>query len=109
MALSFKPEASWAVVEGVLQVVTPTPIGDRLETFKLGESEVDIDPDGNKFVKSSVWRGSTLVTTATDADGVKPPFVTERWLEPKTGRLKQVSSHDGVSFTRIFVLRGSRG
>ena len=108
MALSFKPEASWAVVEGVLQVVTPTPIGDRLETFKLGESEVDIDPDGNKFVKSSVWRGSTLVTTATDANGVKPPFVTERWIE-KTGRLKQVSSHDGVSFTRTFVLRGSRG
>ena len=107
MALSFKPEASWALVDGALQVVTPTPIGDRLETFKLGESELDVDPDGNRFVKTSVWRGSTLVTTAADVDGLKPPFVTERWVEPKTGRLKQVSSHDGVSFTRIFVRKGS--
>lgn len=107
VALSFKPEASWAVVDGVLQVVTPTPIGDRLETFRLGQSEVDVDPDGNKFWKRSEWQGDKLVTTATDASGVKPPFVTERWLEPKTGWLKQVSSHDGVSFTRIFVLKGS--
>ena len=90
------------MVDGVLQVVTPTPIGDRLETFKLGESEVDVDPDGNKFLKNSVWRGSTLVTTATDANGVKPPFVTERWVAPKTGQLMQASSHDGASFTRIF-------
>ncbi len=83
--------------------MTPTPLGDRLETFKLGASEIDVDPDGNRLVKTSVWRGSTLVTTATDADGLRPPFVTERCIEPKTGRLKQVSSHDGVSFTRMFV------
>ena len=106
VALSFKPEASWAVVDGVLQVVTPTPIGDRLETFRLGESEVDVDPDGNRFWKRSEWKGARLVTTATDANGVKPPFVTERWVEPKMGRLTQVSSHDDFSFTRVFELNG---
>ena len=88
--------------------MTPTPLGDRLETFKLGESEIDVDPDGNRLVKTSVWRGSTLVTTAKDADGLRKPFVTERCIESKTGRLKQVSSHDGVSFTRIFVRKESQ-
>jgi hypothetical protein len=31
LAASFKPEVSWAVVDGSLQMMMPTPLGDRLE------------------------------------------------------------------------------
>ena len=56
VAIAFKPELSWAIVDGSLQVMTPTPIGDRLETFRLDEATTDVDPDGNTFVKRSAWR-----------------------------------------------------
>lgn len=102
VATSFKPEASWAIVDGVLQVLTPTPIGDRLEAFRLGEKEADVDPDGNRFWKSSQWEGGRLVTTALDQDGVKPPFITERWIAKESGLLMQKTTHGGASFTRIF-------
>lgn len=82
--------------------MTPTPIGDRLETFRLDEATTDVDPDGNTFVKRSAWRSGRLVTTATGTSGDKPPFVTERWIDAGTGKLWQVNTHDGVSMTRVF-------
>ena len=103
VALAFKPEPSWAIVDGALQVMTPTPIGDRLETFRPDESTTDVDPDGNTFVKRSAWRGGRLVTTATGTSGEKPPFVTERWIDAATGKLRQVNTYDGVSMTRVFT------
>jgi hypothetical protein len=101
IALSFKPQSSYAVVDGVLQVMTPTPLGDRLETFPLNEEQTD-EIEGKKFTKTHRWVGSKMVTTAKDPTGAKPDFVTERWVDEATDQLHQVTSHAGVAFTRLF-------
>ena len=43
IAASFKPETSWAVVDGALQSLMPSPLGDRLERFPMN-TEVCFDP-----------------------------------------------------------------
>jgi hypothetical protein len=44
IATAFRPEPSFAVVDNVLQVLMPSPIGDRLERFPLDEEVPDTDP-----------------------------------------------------------------
>ena len=100
VALSFKPEGTWTLPEGVLQVMTPTPLGERLETFPLDAAQTD-EIDGKKWSKTHRWEGTKLISTAVDPEGKKGDFVTERWIDDE-GHLNQVNSHDGVAFTRIF-------
>jgi len=100
IANSFKPQSSWAIVDGVLQVLTPTPLGDRLETFPLNVEQSD-EIDGQAWVKSHRWEGTKMITTATDPTKKKPDFVTERWIDGDD-MLNQVNSHAGVAFTRYF-------
>mmetsp|Transcript_21259 Transcript_21259/g.50706 ORF Transcript_21259/g.50706 Transcript_21259/m.50706 type:complete len:86 (-) Transcript_21259:94-351(-) len=82
--------------------MTPTPLGDRLETFPLDVQQSDVI-EGKTFTKSHRWEALTrhLTTTAKDPSGAKPDFVTERWIDGD-GRLNQVTSHNGVAFTRLF-------
>lgn len=100
IANSFKPQSSWAIVDGVLQVLTPTPLGDRLETFPLNVEQAD-EIDGQAWVKSHRWEGAKMITTARDPTKAKPDFVTERWIDDDD-MLNQVNSHAGVAFTRYF-------
>ena len=44
VAVAFRPELSFALVDGVLQVLMPSPIGERLERFPLGEEVPETDP-----------------------------------------------------------------
>ena len=44
VAMAFKPAVSFVIVEGVLQVLMPSPIGERLERFPLDEEVPDTDP-----------------------------------------------------------------
>ena len=97
----FMPQSSWAIVDGVLQVLTPTPLGDRLETFPLNVEQSVVEVDGQTWVKSHRWEGTKMITTATDPTKKKPDFVTERWIDGDD-MLNQVNSHAGVAFTRYF-------
>uniref|UniRef100_A0A7S3EUA4 Cytosolic fatty-acid binding proteins domain-containing protein n=1 Tax=Haptolina ericina TaxID=156174 RepID=A0A7S3EUA4_9EUKA len=108
IAASFKPETSWAVVDGTLQSLMPSPLGDRLERFPTNVEAFDSDLDGNEFVKTSAFTDGQLVTTAVRRNAPsKPPFITRRWITP-TGQLTQVNEHEGVSMTRVFTkLRSS--
>eukprot|EP00966_Prymnesium_polylepis_P105744 2449130-Prymnesium_polylepis.2 len=38
VAEQFKPEVSWSVVDGVLQLMMPTPLGTRLEVRDLSQA-----------------------------------------------------------------------
>ena len=50
VALAFKPQLSFALVDGVLQCLMPSPVGERLEVFSLDEGMPDTDPvSGSKF------------------------------------------------------------
>ncbi|KOO35146.1 fatty acid-binding adipocyte [Chrysochromulina tobinii] len=53
LAGAFKPELSFAIIDGVLQVLMPSPIGERLELLPLHQEVIDVDPDGNDFIKTS--------------------------------------------------------
>ena len=101
IAEQFKPEVSWAVVDGVLQLIMPTPLGTRLERFPTDEAVVEADPDGNEFSKRTAWEEGQLVTRAQSlAKPNQPPFITRRWLEG--GRLRQINEHDGARMSRVF-------
>ena len=103
IALAFRPELSFAVVDGVLQVLMPSPIGERLERLPIDQEVIDIDPSGNTFVKVSSWDGTALVTVARDASG-KPPEVVTRRVIRDDGCLVQTSTASGgkVCFQRVF-------
>ena len=105
VALTFRPQGVWSRQDGVLQVTTPTPLGVRLETFPLDGAEQADEIEGKTWRKSHRWEGSKLVTRVVDPAGLKPGFVTERWIDEK-GRLNQVNSHYGVAFKRIFARTG---
>ena len=105
VALTFRPQGVWSRQDGVLQVTTPTPLGVRLEMFPLDGAEQADEIEGKTWRKSHLWEGSKLVTRVVDPAGLKPDFVTERWIDEK-GRLIQVNSHNGAAFTRIFARTG---
>ena len=44
VAVAFRPELSFAIVDGVLQVLMPSPIGERLERFPLDREEPETAP-----------------------------------------------------------------
>ena len=110
IALAFRPELSFAVVDGVLQVLMPSPIGERLERLPIDQEVIDIDPSGNTFVKVSSWDGTALVTVARDASGKAPEVVTNltevvtRRVIRDDGCLVQTSTASGgkVCFQRVF-------
>ena len=54
VALAFRPELSFAVVDGTLQLLMPSPIGDRLEKFPF-----------DKEVRGRPLRGTAGAATAT--------------------------------------------
>ena len=64
VATAFRPAPVFAIVDGVLQILLTTPIGERLERLPVDEPVVDTDPSGVEFVKESSWDGGTLVTLA---------------------------------------------
>ncbi len=114
IAGAFKPDSSWAIVDGVLQVLTPTPIGNRLERFVLSEPQQDADPYGVPFTMTSSWqdapatrggdsgrRDGMLVVVGSSSKGV---FVTRRYLEGPDIMIQTTTaeSHGGISFTRTF-------
>ena len=93
---------SWAVVDGVLQLIMPTPLGMRLERFPIHEAVIEADPDGNEFSKRTAWEEGQLITHAQSiAKPKQPPFVTRRWLDG--GRLRQINEHGGARMTRLFT------
>ena len=112
LAVGFKPVGSWGIVDGVLQVMVPTPLGDRLETFPLAVTLPTTDPDsGRAFEMTTVWEPPpadggprVLCTTTTDPLGKKGDFVTRRWVETTDNKavLVQHTTHDGMSFKRYF-------
>ena len=89
------------MVDGVLQVMTPTPLGDRLETFPTNGTEQTDEIDGQTWLKSHRWVGNRLCSTARHPAGAKPNFETERYID-EDGTLVQLNTHDGVAFTRWF-------
>ncbi|KAL1510299.1 hypothetical protein AB1Y20_006619 [Prymnesium parvum] len=108
IAASFKPETSWRVVNGALQSLMPSPLGDRLERFPTDASLIDSDLDGNEFLKTTAWEGGVLLTTAVKRNGpTKKPYITKRWIDGD-GKLQQVNEHDGVSMQRTFVLKAPK-
>ena len=103
VALAFKPQLSFALVDGVLQCLMPSPVGERLEVFSLDEEMPDTDPvSGSKFMKRTYCEGNVLHTVARDVAGKKADFVTLRRVDEQ-GRLIQTNSHGPVTFERIFV------
>jgi len=103
LAGAFKPELSFAVVDGVLQVLMPSPIGERLEKLPIGVEVIDVDPSGNEFVKTSRWDGAMLVTTAVDRAGKTADTITRRSIRTSDGMLVQTNMNASVSFERIFT------
>ena len=103
VAVAFKPQLSFALVDGVLQCLMPSPVGERLERFALDEDIPDTDPvSGQLFLKRTHVEGATLHTVARDAAGKKADFVTTRYID-EGGRLIQTTSHGPASFERVFV------
>ena len=102
LALAFRPEPSFAVVDGVLQFLMSSPIGERLERMPIGEEIIDVDPTGKEFIKVSRWEGSKLITVAKDRSGKSSDFVTTRHIRDD-GTMTQITTHDDTSFERIFV------
>lgn len=103
VASAFRPELSFAIVDGILQVLMPSPIGERLETFPIGKEVTDTDPSGKQFVKVSQWVQGTLSTIATDSGGKTPVVVTTRAIRADDGALIQTCTAGAVSFERIFT------
>ena len=98
-----------ALVSGVMQVMMVTPIGERVEKFPFDQQGLTTDPDGRSFRVDNRWEagseGSALVSTATDDGKDDNVFVTSRHIDSSTGQLVQVTSHDGLSFTRYYDRR----
>ena len=101
IALAFKPEPSFALVDGVLQVLMPSPIGERLERFPLDAEEQDTDPYGKTFYKRTWWEGSVLTQSATYPNGKTAETLTTRQIDAD-GHLVQRTTNSGVTFERIF-------
>ena len=106
VALAFRPQPVFAVVDGVLQVLLATPIGERLERLPINEDVIDTDPSGVEFVKRSHWEGSALITLAEDfpyASGKRADVVTTRTIDAD-GRMVQkcVLGDNLAEFTRIY-------
>ena len=107
VATSFRPTCTWAMVDGVLQVFTKTPIGDRLERFPIGAVVDEKDPYGSPYTVESSWDSRKLVAVSR---GPKGCFVTSR--EVVDGRLIQQTvarDQSGASFTRVFVKAARAG
>jgi hypothetical protein len=106
IAVAYKPEASWALVAGVVQAMMVTPIGTRVEKFPFDQQGATMDPDGRSFNVENTWaakpEGSSLVSTATDDANAGNVFVTSRHIDSATGQLVQVTEHDGLAFTRFY-------
>jgi len=101
IALAFRPEASWTLVEGTLQVITPTPIGERFESFPEDRITEDADPlSGGKLMVSHKWEDGRMVTTAAPVQAGAAAFVTARFRDGE--RLIQETCHAGFSFKRVF-------
>jgi hypothetical protein len=101
LAGSFRPEPVFSLDDGILRMVLGSPIGERIETFPIDVEVEDCDPSGNKFTKVSIWEGKTLRSTARRVTGNAPDFVTTRLLRDD-GKLVQRTSHNGMSFERVF-------
>jgi len=107
VAEQFKPEVSWSVVDGVLQLMMPTPLGTRLERFPMHHKVIEADPDGNEFSKSITFANDQLITQAQSITKPKDPlFITRRWMD--NGKLMQINEHENANMTRQFTKkRGS--
>ena len=106
LACAQRPAAK-AFPPGERQVITPTPIGDRFERFPMGEVLTDTDPSGNQLSVESHWSElGCLVTVAKPVDEKKTPFVTSRFI--RDGELIQETTHDGLSFRRVFQRKEMR-
>mmetsp|Transcript_13435 Transcript_13435/g.34431 ORF Transcript_13435/g.34431 Transcript_13435/m.34431 type:complete len:488 (+) Transcript_13435:79-1542(+) len=103
LAGAFNPELSFAVVDGVLQVLMPSPIGERLELLPINQEVIDVDPSGNEFVKMSAWDGPMLRTVAKDKAGKTADTTTTRVIRESDGALIQTNSNAGFSFERVFT------
>ena len=109
LAGAFKPELSFAIIDGVLQVLMPSPIGERLELLPLHQEVIDVDPAGNEFIKTSWWEGSTLVTVARDKAGTTADTITRRSIRRDDGALVQTNTNAGISFERVFHRSSTKG
>ena len=109
LAGAFKPELSFAIIDGVLQVLMPSPIGERLELLPLHQEVIDVDPAGNEFIKTSRWEGSTLVTVARDMAGTTADTITRRSIRRDDGALVQTNTNAGISFERVFNRFSTKG
>ena len=103
LAAAFSPELSFAIVDGVLQVLMPSPIGERLELLPINQEVIDVDPSGNEFGKVSSWDGPTLVTIAQDKSGKTADTTTTRQIRASDGALLQTNTNAGVFFQRTFL------
>ena len=129
LATRFRPQLSFSLVDGALQVLFPSPIGNRVEVLPIDKEVMERDPKGNEYVKRSYWDGSILVTVAKDVHGVQADVLTTRTIRASDGALVQtttrsVTAADGeyaqqrssssvddgglVSFERTFVRSESR-
>jgi len=111
LAGAFKPELSFAIIDGVLQVLMPSPIGERLELLPLHQEVIDVDPDGNDFIKTSWWEGSTLVTVARARDKARrtADTITRRSIRRDDGALVQTATNAGISYERVFHRSSTKG
>jgi len=104
VAVIFNPMPVYHEVDGRLSISMATPLGQRIECLDLQVAQLDMDPQGRRFLKTVQWQGDKLVSTFRSRD--EPPLsgdiVTERWIDDK-GQLVQVTSFENISFTRHFM------
>lgn len=105
LAVAFKPTVSFSIVQGVLQSLMPSPIGERLERFPLDEEVPKPDPDGKVFLERSWWEGDTFTSCAVDPSGKKADTVTTRRVN-ESGNLIQRTENGGFYYERTYERRG---
>lgn len=105
LAVAFKPAVSFSIVQGVLQSLMPSPIGERLERFPLDEEVPKPDPDGKVFLERSWWEGDTFTSCAVDPSGKKADTVTTRRVN-ESGNLIQRTENGGFYYERTYERRG---
>ena len=93
------PAQDWErLPDGTWQMTTHTPLGDKVETFPIGDTIEDV-VDGNHLSKTSSWRDGVLVTTVTS-----PSYPSEgemrRYIDGDRLILQMLVG--GVCCTRVF-------
>ena len=104
---SVSPAPAITLVDGRLCITHETTLGRRIEWLNPHADETDTDPQGRSFAKRVEWRSARLVSTFRSVDppsshlALKDDIVTQRWVDAQ-GNLHQITTYDGVSFSRLF-------